>query len=141
MASESGEGSTGPERGGRGKDGDLAPGARQGGARRDAVRRKDAARYWRTAAQMGDGRGKAALGMCYVRGFGVRRDLERGVEIIRQAAVGDGEVAAMRSLAWVYRRGCVGEVDFEGAQKWEERANRKARALEGMFEREAALLE
>lgn len=85
----------------------------------------DAAKCWHRAAQLGDSGGRSALGLCYIRGFGVKRDVEKGVAIVKQVAVLDDDVTAMKNLAWIYRHGKGVAQNVDEANFWFERAMKR----------------
>ena len=99
----------------------------------------DAARCWKRAAQMGDNAGKSALGLCYIRGFGVKQDPEKGVEIIRQVADVHNDITAMKNLAWTYRYGKGVPKDLEEAEYWDNRAKKQEKVMAHLSSREAVL--
>lgn len=99
----------------------------------------DAARCWKRAAQMGDNTGKSALGLCYIRGFGVRQDPEKGVEIVRQVADVHNDVTAMKNLAWIYRHGKGVPKNFQEAEYWENRARKQEDVMAHVTSREQVL--
>ncbi|PXF43827.1 hypothetical protein BWQ96_06448 [Gracilariopsis chorda] len=99
----------------------------------------DAARCWKRAAQMGDNTGKSALGLCYIRGFGVRQDAKRGIEIVRQVADVHNDVTAMKNLAWIYRSGKGVGKDLQEAEYWEGRAAQQQQVIDHSTSRERAL--
>lgn len=99
----------------------------------------DAARCWKRAAQMGDNTGKSALGLCYIRGFGVKQDPEKGVEIVRQVADVHNDVTAMKNLAWIYRHGKGVPKNLEAADYWEKRAKEQESVLVRISSREHVL--
>lgn len=99
----------------------------------------DAARCWKRAAQMGDNTGKSALGLCYIRGFGVKQDPEKGVEIVKLVADVYNDVTAMKNLAWIYRNGKGVPKDLEAAEYWEDRARKQDDVMGHIHSREHTL--
>lgn len=99
----------------------------------------DAARCWKRAAQMGDNTGKSALGLCYIRGFGVKQDLEKGVEIVRQVADVHNDVTAMKNLAWIFRYGKGVPKDLQEAEYWDNRAKEQEKVMLHISSREQVL--
>lgn len=99
----------------------------------------DAARCWKRAAQMGDNTGKSALGLCYIRGFGVKQDPDKGIEIVRQVADVHNDVTAMKNLAWIYRHGKGVPKNLEEAEYWEKRARNQADIMAHVTSREQVL--
>lgn len=99
----------------------------------------DAARCWKRAAQMGDNTGKSALGLCYIRGFGVRQDPAKGIEIVRQVADVHNDVTAMKNLAWIYRHGKGVTKNLAEADYWEKRAKKQEMIIVSNSSREQAL--
>eukprot|EP00178_Gracilaria_changii_P013091 TRINITY_DN368_c0_g1_i1.p1 TRINITY_DN368_c0_g1~~TRINITY_DN368_c0_g1_i1.p1 ORF type:complete len:1761 (-),score=295.23 TRINITY_DN368_c0_g1_i1:14459-19741(-) len=99
----------------------------------------DAARCWKRAAQMGDNTGKSALGLCYIRGFGVKQDSEKGLEIVRQVADVHNDVTAMKNLAWIYRHGKSVPKNIQEAEYWENRAIKQQSIMDHLSNREKAL--
>jgi TPR repeat protein len=75
---------------------------------------KEAAGWYKLAADQGDPEALYALGRLYIDGRGVEKDAARAAELFRQA--GDlGQVTALRELGYLHLRG-------EGAEKDEFRA-------------------
>lgn len=99
----------------------------------------DAARCWKRAAQMGDNTGKSALGLCYIRGFGVKQDLDKGVEIVKQVADVHNDVTAMKNLAWIFRYGKGVPKNLQEAEYWDDRAKEQERVMTHITSREQAL--
>lgn len=99
----------------------------------------DAARCWKRAAQMGDNSGKSALGLCYIRGFGVKQDPEKGVEIVRQVADVYNDVTAMKNLAWIYRHGKGVAKNLDEAEFWDARAKKQDKLMSHITTREHVL--
>lgn len=99
----------------------------------------DAARCWKRAAQMGDNKGKCCLGLCYIRGYGVRQDPSRGLEIVRQVADVHNDVTAMRNLAWIYRKGADVPKNSKEAEYWQNRANTQHEKMMKLSSREHVL--
>lgn len=99
----------------------------------------DAARCWKRAAQMGDNTGKSALGLCYIRGFGVKQDLDKGVEIVKQVADVHNDVTAMKNLAWIFRYGKGVPKDLGEAEYWDKRAKEQEQVMLHMSSREQVL--
>eukprot|EP00177_Eucheuma_denticulatum_P004642 GFKZ01008446.1.p1 GENE.GFKZ01008446.1~~GFKZ01008446.1.p1 ORF type:complete len:1673 (-),score=232.88 GFKZ01008446.1:2229-7247(-) len=99
----------------------------------------DAARCWKRAAQMGDNTGKSALGLCYIRGFGVKQDPEKGIEIVRQVADVHNDVTAMKNLAWIYRHGKGVPKNREEAEYWDKRAKKQEDIMNHVTSREQVL--
>ncbi|CAN8067839.1 unnamed protein product [Agarophyton chilense] len=99
----------------------------------------DAARCWKRAAQMGDNTGKSALGLCYIRGFGVKQDAQKGLEIVRQVADVHNDITAMKNLAWIYRHGKGVTKNIQEAEYWENRAIKQKSIMDHLSSREKAL--
>lgn len=99
----------------------------------------DAARCWKRAAQMGDNTGKSALGLCYIRGFGVKQDLDKGVEIVKQVADVHNDVTAMKNLAWIFRYGKGVPKNIQEAEYWENRATEQEKIMNHTASREQVL--
>lgn len=99
----------------------------------------DAARCWKRAAQMGDNTGKSALGLCYIRGFGVKQDLDKGVEIVKQVADVHNDVTAMKNLAWIFRYGKGVPKNLEEAEYWDNRAKEQEKIITHITSREHVL--
>lgn len=99
----------------------------------------DAARCWKRAAQMGDNTGKSALGLCYIRGFGVKQDLDKGVEIVKQVADVHNDVTAMKNLAWIFRYGKGVPKNLEEADYWDNRAKEQEKVMLHISSREQIL--
>lgn len=91
----------------------------------------DAARCWHRAAQLGDSAGRSALGLCYIRGFGVKQNITKGVAIVKQVANVNDDVTAMKNLAWVFRHGKGVKADPDEADYWQEKAKKRDELLEG----------
>lgn len=99
----------------------------------------DAARCWKRAAQMGDNTGKSALGLCYIRGFGVKQDLDKGVEIVKQVADVHNDVTAMKNLAWIFRYGKGVPKNLQEAEYWDNRAKEQEKIMNHINSREQVL--
>lgn len=99
----------------------------------------DAARCWKRAAQMGDTAGKSALGLCYIRGFGVKQDPDKGVEIVRQVADVHNDVTAMNNLSWIYRYGKGVPKNLQQADYWQVRAKKQEKIVAHILSREHIL--
>lgn len=95
------------------------------------ISQSDAACCWHRAAQLGDSAGRSALGLCYIRGFGVRKDAKKGVAIVKQVANIHDDVTAMKNLEWVFRNGKGVERNLDEANYWQEKAEKRDQVLEG----------
>lgn len=89
-----------------------------------------AAKCWRQAAALGDSGGRSALGLCYIRGFGVKQNVEKGVAIVKQVAIVEQSLCAMKNLSWIYKHGKGVEKDVEQADMWWKKALDRQAALD-----------
>lgn len=79
-----------------------------------------AAKCWHRAAALCDSGGRSALGLCYIRGFGVKQDVNKGVAMVTQVAELHEDITAMKNLAWIYRHGKgVVKNEAEAASWWQ----------------------
>ena len=81
-------------------------------------------REFRTLAEKGDPRGQNGLGILYVRGWGVKRDLDKALNLFHIAAK-QGHRAAENNLGELYMAGLGVPKDFDQAFKWCWRAAQK----------------
>jgi TPR repeat protein len=92
-----------------------------------AVSRGDYAaayREFQTLANRGDPRGQNGLGILYVRGWGVKRDLDKALNLFHIAAK-QGHRAAENNLGELYMAGLGVPKDFHQAFQWCWRAAQK----------------
>ena len=82
---------------------------------------KTALSEFQVAAEAGDGEAQAALGIMYVRGEGVEKDLARAAEWLAKSAE-QGHVRAQHLMGRLYHSGSLGERDVEKAVAWFEKA-------------------
>lgn len=73
--------------------------------------------YFSWAAGQGDANGHYNLGMCYMQGYGVQRDVDRAFECFRTAADA-GHPEAINNVGGCYRDGIVVEKDLVIAARW-----------------------
>lgn len=73
--------------------------------------------YFSWAADQGDSNGYYNMGMCYMQGYGVTRDVDRAFECFRTAADA-GHPEAINNVGGCYRDGIVVERDLVLAARW-----------------------
>ena len=78
---------------------------------------REAAKWYRKAADLGSSQGQFSLGTLYYRGHGVPKDMARAVEYYRKAAAG-GDADAQCTLAGLYHDGRGVPLDYELAYFW-----------------------
>jgi TPR repeat protein len=83
-----------------------------------------ARREFESLAERGDPRGQNGLGVLYIQGWGVERDLAKAVDLFRQAAK-HGLRAAENNLGEMYMQGAGVEQDYAEAYKWYLKAAQK----------------
>lgn len=98
-------------------------------APQDATAPKDAAASDRTdwseasltdvrkAAARGNVSAQAHLGVCYLKGQGVQKDVDEGIKWVRKAAE-QGNARAQNRLGWCYEYGRGVESNYDEANKW-----------------------
>ncbi|XP_078407287.1 death ligand signal enhancer isoform X2 [Cetorhinus maximus] len=81
-----------------------------------------AARYLTMASESGDPASQYHLGICYQKGWGVKKDFQRAVELYQKAAA-HGHADALCALGMFHQQGLGGlPVSFTKAIKWYQRA-------------------
>jgi TPR repeat protein len=87
----------------------------------NAGHRQEAARLYRTAADLGNARAMCNLAVCFESGLGVPEDMPTACGWYRKAA-DRGFAPAMTSLGKIYEFGRETAVDFHAARDWYERS-------------------
>ncbi|MDO1580933.1 peptidoglycan-binding protein [Rhizobium oryzicola] len=82
---------------------------------------KQAANWYRLAADRGLAPAQYRLGGLYEKGTGVERDLKKAMALYEQAARA-GNASAMHNLAVLYASGAQGTPDYKNAMEWFEKA-------------------
>lgn len=81
----------------------------------------DAAAWYRKAADQGNAAGEYGLGQMYLKGEGVKKDVEQARTYILRAAE-KGNLAAVTMMLYAYRNGALGfAVDNTQANAWEDK--------------------
>lgn len=76
---------------------------------------------WKRGSALGCNAARSCIGLSFVQGFGVEKDPNRGISMVKQIA-NCGHVTSMRNLSWLYRTGRVGPKNIELAAYWDARA-------------------
>lgn len=83
---------------------------------------REAAIWYRKAADQGNAAGEFGLGMEYASGEGLPKELEKALEWVRRSAE-QGYQSAVETMAMAYRSGGLGvAVDLKEAERWASKA-------------------